>query len=173
MTRSTEKPQPSEKRRWLAILLTTALLITTYVVFLYSLVVASGDESVFAGGLLGIGLGLVPGVFFVAAFVSQNRAVVRSTLKATGLWGIFVLILFFDLPTALVAGFGAGGIVAFRLGEENSYKARAIAIGLCVAYTFVLLRLTPQIGLFAGAPLPFVAIGLADMYTERAAVEAG
>jgi hypothetical protein len=148
-------------------------MIATYFVFLYSLVVASGEEAVFAGGLLGIGLGLVPGVFFVSAFVSQNRAVFRSTLKATGLWGIIVLVLFFDLPTGLVAGFGAGGIVAFRLGENNSYRARALAIGICVAYTFVLLRLAPQIGLFAGAPLPFLAIGLADMYTERAAATAG
>lgn len=171
MTRTREKPEPSEKRRWLAILIATALMIATYFVFLYSLVVASGNEAVFAGGLLGIGLGLVPGVFFVSAFVSQSRAVFRSTLKATGLWGIIVLILFFDLPTGLVAGFGVGGTVAFRLGEQNSYKARLVAVGLCALYTFALLRLTPQIGLFAGAPLPFVAIGLADMYTERTAVE--
>lgn len=168
MTRDRDEKEPSEKRRWLAILLTTALMTATYVVFLYSLVVASGEETVFAGGLLGIALGLVPGVFAVGAFVSQSPSVIKATLKASGLWVAGVAIFFFDLPTGLVAGFGAGGVLAFRLRTKNSYRARAIAIALCVIYTFVLLRVAPEVGLFAGAPLPFIAIGLADMYTERA-----
>lgn len=173
MTKPREKEEPSEKRRWLSILLTTALMIVTYVVFIYSVAAASGEEAIFAGGLLGIALGLVPGIFAAAAFVSQNPSIIKTTLKATGLWAGATLILFFDLPTGLVAGFGAGGVVAFRLGEQNSYKARVIAVGLCALYTFVLQRISFQLGLFAGAPLPFVAIGLADMYMERAAGSEG
>ena len=142
-------------------------MVVTYVVFLYSLAAASGGEAIFAGGVLGIGLGLVPGVFAAAAFVSQNPSIIRSTLKATGLWIAMTLILFFDLPTALVAGFGAGGVVAFRKVEPATYKSRVLAVATCVVYTFVLNRIFPQVGLFAGAPLPFAAIGFADMYMER------
>jgi hypothetical protein len=147
--------------------LTTALMIVVYAMFIYSLAAASGDEVIFAGGLLGIGLGLVPGVFAIAAFVSQNPSAVKATLKATGLWVLAVAIFFFDLPTGLVAGFGAGGVVAFRLNKTNSYRIRAVAVALCTLYTFVILRISPQLGLFAGAALPFIVIGFADMYTER------
>ncbi len=167
MSKAREKPEPTERRRWLAILLTTALMIVVYAMFIYSLAAASGDEVLFAGGLLGIGLGLVPGVFAIAAFVSQNPSVLKATLKATGLWALAVAIFFFDLPTGLVAGFGAGGVVAFRLGKSNSYRVRALAVGMCALYTFVVMRISPQLGLFAGAALPFIVIGFADIYTER------
>lgn len=169
MSKAKETQEPSEKRRWLAILLTTALMIAVYAIFIYSLAAASGDEVIFAGGLLGIGLGLVPGVFAVAAFVSQHPTVVKATLKASGLWVLAVLVFFFDLPTGLVAGFGAGGVVAFRLGKANSYRVRSVAVALCAIYTFLVLRISPELGLFAGAPLPFIVIGFADMYTERSA----
>jgi hypothetical protein len=42
-----------------------------------------------------------------------------------------------------------------------------IAVGLCVVYVIALQRLLPEVGLFAGAPLPFVAIILADLYREK------
>lgn len=143
-------------------------MIAVYVVFVYSLAAASGEEGILAGGLLGIGLGLVPGVFAVAAFVSQNPSVIGSTLKATGLWVLMTAILFFDLPTALVAGFGAGGVVAFGKSGEATYRSRGIAVAACVLYTFLLNRISPEFGLFAGAPLPFLAIGFADMYMSKA-----
>ncbi|MFZ0014377.1 MAG: hypothetical protein WAL25_09710, partial [Acidimicrobiia bacterium] len=146
MSRAGENQEPSEKRRWLAILLATALSLAVYIIFIYSLAAASGDEVIFAGGLLGIGLGLVPCVFAIAAFVSQNPTSVKATLWATGLWVLAVVILFFDVPTGLVAGFGAGGMVAFRLGNENSYRARAVAVALCALYTFIMLRISPELG---------------------------
>jgi hypothetical protein len=173
MSEAKEKREPTEKRRWLAVLLTTGLMIVVYIVFIYSLAAVSGDEVVFAGGLLGIGIALVPAVFAAAAFVSQNPHSVKATLKATGLWVLAVLIFFFDLPTGLVAGFGAGGVVALRLGPANSYRARAVAVALCVVYTFLMLRISPELGLFAGAPLPFIVIAFADIYTERASSQTG
>lgn len=170
VSKAKERQEPSERRRWLAILLTTALMVVVYAMFIYSLAAASGGEVIFAGGLLGIGLGLVPGVFAAAAFVSQNSSVLKSTLKATGLFVLAVAVLFFDLPTGLVAGFGAGGVVALRLGKSNSYRVRAFAVGMCALYTFVIMRISPQLGLFAGAALPFIVIGFADMYSERSSV---
>lgn len=143
-------------------------MIGSFVLFVYSLAAASGNENAFAGGLLGIGLGLVPAVFAAAAWASQNPNTVRSVVFATLLFfAAFLLIGYFSLPVALVAGYGAGGVVAFRLGPENSRRTRAIAVALSVIYTGALLTFSTALGLFAGAALPFLSIALADMYEER------
>ena len=156
------------RRRWLAVLLATVLMVGSFVLFVYSLAAASGNENTYAGGLLGIGLGLVPAVFAVAAWASQNPQTVKSVLIATLLWfAAFLLIGYFSLPVALVAGYGAGGIVAFRLAPGNSRRTRAIAVMLCVVYTGALLTFSTALGLFAGAALPFLSIALADLYEER------
>jgi hypothetical protein len=164
------KSRASVRRRWLAVLLATLLMIGSFVLFIYALAAASGDETGYAGGLIGIGLGLVPGVFAVAAWVSQNPHVIRSTLLASCLWLVIALVVgYVSLPIGLVAAYGAGGIVAFRLRPDNSRGARVIAVTICVIYTGVLLAFSTAAGLFAGAPLPFLAIALADLYRERAA----
>lgn len=154
-------------------LLATVLMFLSHVLFIYALVAVSGDETIFAGALLGIGLGLVPGVFAVAAFVSQNPRALLSTLGASALWLVATLpIGVANLPAGLVAGYGAGGIFAFRLAPVHSRKSRGIAVIICVIYVIALQRLLPEVGLFAGAPLPFLAIALADLYRERNAEEA-
>lgn len=172
MTTRDDKGQPTRRRWWLAVLLATVLMVLSYVMFIYALVAASGDELVFAGGLLGIALGLVPGVFAVAAFVSNNPKTLTSTLGASAIWLVVTgLIGFGSLPVGLVAGYGAGGVVAFRLSPGSTRGSRAVAVVICATYTLVLQRLLPEAGLFAGAPLPFAAIALADYYRERFADE--
>lgn len=172
MTDTTEA-QPSARRRWLAILLATVLMVLSYLLFIYALAAASGEETVYAGALLGIGMGLVPGVFAVAGFVSAHPRTLMATIGATALW--FVIagpIGIGSLPAGLVAGFGAGGVFAFRLGPEHSRRSRVIAVIITVVYVLILQRVMPEVGLFAGAPLPFLAIGLADLYKERFKVSA-
>ncbi len=143
-------------------------MVMSYVLFIYALVAASGEEVVFAGALLGIGLGLVPAVFAVAAFVTQRENSFLSTLGASALWLFFALLIGLgNLPTGLVAGYGAGGVVAFKLGPRHTRGARAVAVTVTAAYTLVLQRILPEVGLFAGAPLPFLAIAIADIYRER------
>lgn len=172
VTRRDENESISTRRRWLAVLLATVLMFISHVLFIYALVAVSGDETIFAGALFGIGLGLVPGVFAVAAFVSQNPRAFLSTLGASALWFVVTLPLgVANLPTGLVAGYGAGGVVAFRLGAVHTRMSRAIAVIVCVVYVIALQRLLPEVGLFAGAPLPFVAIVLADIYREKNAEE--
>ncbi|HXV71833.1 MAG TPA: hypothetical protein VEB69_10570 [Acidimicrobiia bacterium] len=163
-----KQARSSFRRRWLAVSLATIMMIASFVVFVYSLAAASGNENAYAGGLLGIGLGLVPAVFAVAAWASQNPNTIKSTVFATLLWfAAFLLFGYFSLPVALVAGYGAGGVVAFRLHPDNSRRTRAIAVALCVVYTGALLTFSTTLGLFAGAALPFLAIVLADLYEER------
>jgi hypothetical protein len=158
----------SSRRRWLAVIVATILMVLSYVMFIYALVAASGDEVTFAGGLLGIALGLVPAVFATAAFVSNNERALLSTFGATGLWLILTLTLGLgSLPVGLVAGYGAGGVIAFRLGPSHTRSSRTFAVALCAVYTLVLQRLLPEVGLFAGAPLPFAAIVAADIYREK------
>lgn len=144
------------------------MLLASYLMFVWSFIVASGQETTFAGGLFGIALGLVPGVFAVAAFVSVNPRVVAATLIATIIWLVVTVpIAIGNIPTGLVAGFGAGGVIAFRLGERNTRGSRVVAVLITVFYTMVLQRFLPTVGLFAAAPLPFLAIALADIYKER------
>lgn len=153
-------------------LLTTVMMLASYVMFIYAVAAASGEETVFAGALVGIGLGLVPGVFAVAAFVSQNPRTVVSTLQATGLWFALVLVIgFFSLPVALVTGYGMGGVFAFWQKPGASRRTRLVAVALCAVYTGALLVVFPEFGLFGGAPLPFLAIALADLYDERTETE--
>lgn len=169
MTSASNKPA-TNRRRWLAISLATLIMLFSYAMFIFAFAVGSGDETVFAGGILGIALGLVPGVFITAAFVSQNQRTARATVAAMGLWIVVTApIALVDLPTGLVAGFGSGGIVAFRLGKVHTWQSRAVAVAACVAYAFVLQRVSLAAGLLGAAPLPFVAIGIADIVTERAA----
>lgn len=165
-----QRDQRGLRRRWLSVILATVLLLASFLMFVWAATAASGEETVFAGGLIGIGLGLVPAVFAVAAWVSGNPHALGATLFASGLWFAATLILaFISLPVALVAGYGAGGVVAFRLRENNSRRTRIIAVAICVLYAWAMLRFSTALGLFAGAPLPFVAIALADVYEERAA----
>lgn len=162
------KEEPSNSRRWLAVILATVLMLSSYLLFLWALVVASGDETTFAGGILGVGLGLVPAVFAVAAWVSQHPNALTATLVACGFWLLAVVPLgIFNLPLGLVAGFGLGGIAAFRLPPYASRKSRLVAIALTVLYTLALQVLLPEVALFGSAPLPFLAIALADFYRRR------
>jgi hypothetical protein len=157
-----------EKRRWLAVLLASIMMLASYLMFIWALAAASGDEAVFAGGLFGIALGLVPGAFAVAAFVSHNPKALSSTLLATLIWLVVAIpIGIGDVPSGLVAGFGAGGVVAFRLPPGRRRRSRVIAVVIAVVYAVALQRLLPEVGLFAAAPLPFLAIALADLYDER------
>lgn len=173
MRRESVEAQPSAKRRWLGVLLATVLMVMSYLLFVYAFAAASGDETAYAGALLGIALGLVPGVFAVAAFMSAHQKTLLATLGATALW--FVIagpIGIASLPAGLVAGFGAGGVFAFRLGPEHTRASRTTAVVITVIYVLLLQRFMPEVGLFAGAPLAFLAIALADLYKERfAAVE--
>ncbi len=168
------EPPPTRSidwRRVLAIGLSTVIMVFAYGMILFALTLVGGDEQAFAGGVMGIGLGLVPGAFLAAAFVSLNPRAFRSTVFAVGLWALVSFpIAVFDVATGLVAGFGAGGVVAFRLDEGvHTRRSRILAVTGCAAYTFILLRVSPAAGLLGGAPLPFIAIGVVDAAMERRA----
>lgn len=169
MTPPSQK-QDSRRPRWLAVLLATVIMLFSYGMILFAFV--AGSESVFAGGVLGIGLGLVPVVFAACGFVSRGAHVLRRALLATGIWSVVAIpIGIVDLPTGLVAGFGGGGIVSLDGGRHHLWQARVIAVVAAAVYTFALQLVSPEAGVFGGAPLPFLAIAVADIWAERRAGE--
>jgi hypothetical protein len=123
-----------------------------------------------AGPLIAFALALVPFVFIVLAFLSEHPrapgAVVKAMVLAL-LVGIPVSALAADAVTGLVAGVGAGGIVALRADLAHNWKARAIAVAVATAYLFFLLRTASDVALLIGPILPFTSIGVADHLSER------
>jgi hypothetical protein len=160
-------------RRWIAVGISSVLLFFSYLMFVFGFATASEEDRVFAGGVLGIGLGMVPAVFACLAAISQREHTIRTALLATGLWVLIGgPIAIIDIPTGLVAGFGAGGVVSLRLEPAHTTTSRAIAVAACVVYVFALGRLIPAAALMVGSVLPFAAVGVADSYMERVARDA-
>lgn len=145
-------------------------MVMDFILFIFGFATGTGEETILAGGMIGIGLGLVPGVFVVAALVSQHPRGFRAAALATLLWAVvFVPISIVNLPLALVAGFGVGGVVAFRRDDVHSIRTRLVAVLICVVYTLVVQRFSPAAGILAGAPLPFAAIAIVDSMKARQA----
>ena len=118
---------------------------------------------------LALGLASIPFVFMVLAFLSEHPRAPGAVLKAMGLallLGIPLLALAPDALTGIVAGVGAGGVVALRPDAPPNYRGRALAVLLAALATFVLVRLVGSVALLPAPILPFTAIGLADHLSE-------
>ncbi len=154
----------------MAIGISTVILFLSYTMFIFGFAAASEDDTAFAGGLIGIATGLVPAVFGVLGAVSQRPRSIRNALLASLLWfAVGGPLAILDIPSGLVAGFGAGGVVALRRDPANTVVSRATAVAVCVVYVFVLGRIIPAAALMVGGVLPFLAIGAADSITDREA----
>ena len=167
------KPKPSLARKWLTVAAATVLLLISYALILLPIMAGPDEGAEAFGASLGVGLALVPLVFMVAAFLSQNERAALSIAKASGLWVLIAFpIAYYGLVgglfpvfiAGLVAGYGAGGIVAFRLDEKDSRRRRVVAVALAVLYTYAIVAISPVAGLFGGAVMPFLAIAFADEF---------
>jgi hypothetical protein len=167
-------PAPlSPQRKWRAITLATLLFVPAFWAIVAALVSLGTEDPVAgpnAGPLIAFGLCLLPFVFIVLAFLSEHPTAASASVKAMGLAllvGIPVSALASDSVTGLIAGVGAGGIVALRSDAEHRWKARAIAVALATCYVFFLLRTVTGVALLMGPILPFTGIGVADHLSER------
>jgi hypothetical protein len=167
--------QPITPRvKWRAILLATLMLVPAYWSMLAGVVAVASDQGggPVPGPLIAFGLCLVPFIFIVIAMVSQHPRVPGAVLKAmvlTLVVGIPVSALAADAATGLVAGIGAGGIVALRSDLHDRGRARVVAVLCATVWVFVTLRLVPEAALLLAPILPFTAIGIADHLSERKA----
>jgi len=120
-----------------------------------------------SAGAFFLGLALVPFSFLVLAFMSNHPRAPGAVLRAMFFSLVIALMVgLVGLPVGLVAGFGAGGVVALRSDEVHSIRLRWIAVGAVTFYMFVILLIIPAAALFAGGFLPFAAVGFADMVSE-------
>jgi hypothetical protein len=165
----------SPVHKWRAITLATLLLVPTFWSFLAGFVaVAADDDAAEAGpnpaAAIALGLALIPFVFILLAFASGHPHAPRAVLGAMGLFllvGIPVSAVAGDAASGLVAGIGAGGLVALRADDAHNWKARALGVVVATVYTFVLVRTAGVITLLAAPIFPFTAIGIADHLSEQ------
>lgn len=162
------------ERKWRAIAITTLALAPAFWAILAGLVAAAdeGTDGPQPGAAIAFGLAVLPFVFVLVAFLSQHPRAASAAARAMGLSllvGIPISALAADAVTGLVAGVGAGGIVAFRRDPPETTKARVVAVTIATVYTFVLVRTAGPIALMSAPVFPFTAIGLADHLTVRRA----
>ena len=114
----------SPQRKWRAITLATLLLAPAFWSLLAGLVAVAaddGDDGRAAGAAIAFGLALIPFVFIVLAFLSEHPTAPGAVAAGHGARacssGIPVSALAGDAVTGIVAGVGAGGIVALRADD--------------------------------------------------------
>jgi hypothetical protein len=167
----------SPQRKWRAITFATLLLAPAVWAILAGLVAIAQDEDtgVPPGPAIAFGLCLVPFVFVVLAFSSEHPRAAGAAARAMGLCllvGIPASAIAADAVTGLVAGIGAGGIVALRSDVGHRAANRAVGVAIAAAYAFVLARVAGGAVVLAAPILPFTAIGVADHFTEWRAMRA-
>lgn len=161
------------KRKWQAITLATLLLVPAYWSMLAGLVAAAStaeEPLPNTGASFAFGLALIPFVFILLAFLSEHPRAPGAVARAMGLSllvGLTVSALAADAVTGIVAGVGAGGVVALRADPGHNWRARAVAVAVAVVYTFVLVRMASSLALLPAPIFPFTAIGIADHLSER------
>ena len=155
------------EQRWRAIALATLVLAPAVWALLAGLVAAGSDEveGPQPAAAIAVGLSALPVAFIVLAFASQHPRAPGAVVRAMGLCllvGVTASALAADAVTGLVAGVGAGGVVALRAGADDGVRLRAAAVGVAAAYCFVLARTAGPVVLVAAPVFPFTALGLAD-----------
>ncbi len=164
-------PLPPE-RKWRAITFATLLLAPALWALLGGLVAVASDEGAegsAAGAAIAFGLALLPFAFVVLAFASEHPRAPGAVVRAMALCllvGIPVSALAADAVSGIVAGVGAGGVVALRADLPHDWRARAVAVAIATAYAFVLARVGGGAVLVAAPVFPFTGIGLADHWSE-------
>jgi hypothetical protein len=166
----------SPQQKWKAITLATVLLVPAYWALLAGLVAEATDDPKSHVGepntaaAFALGLAIIPFVFIVLAFMSGHPRAPGAVVKAMTLAllvGIPVSALAADAVTGIVAGVGAGGIVALRMDVGQNWRTRAIAVAIATVYTFALVRTAGAMALLAAPMLPLTGIGVADHLAER------
>jgi hypothetical protein len=160
------------KRKWRAILLSTALLAPGFWATVIGLVAGASDarNAPAAVPFIAFGLAILPFVFMVLAFTSEHPRAANAILKAMALClvvGAPALAIGGDAVTGLVAGCAAGGAAALRMDLAHTGRSRALAVLFATVYAFVMVRIAPGPAIIVAPVLPFTSIGLADHLRER------
>lgn len=161
------------RRKLIALIVATVLLVISYAGILGAFVAAGLDDGPNPGPPLALGMAVLPMVFATAAYLSLNPRAATAVLKAVGLFflvAIPISALAQDAVSGLVAGFGAGAVVAVDRLPMHTWKSRAMAVAGATLYVFVLVRLIPPLGIASAPLLPFTMVATADYVNERRAL---
>lgn len=160
----------SYRRSWLAIGLSTIVLMVSYSSLLVAIVATQSDTPEAAGPTFALGFALVPVVFVSVAFLSGRSRAPTAVLKGMGVWLLVALPLgLFNPVFGLCAGFGMGGVLTLRERDTDRWQTRVIAVLLVATYSLAMLFVIPGIGLLSGGLLPLASLGLADYYSQNRA----
>jgi hypothetical protein len=160
------------QRKWRAIALATLLLMPAFWSLLAGLVAIAADDGADGpapGAAIALGLALIPFVFVVLAFASEHPRAPSAVVRAMGLCllvAIPVSAIAADAVTGIVAGVGAGGVVALRSDTGHTWRIRAGFVAIAASYSFVLARVAGPVALISAPIFPFTGLGLADHYAE-------
>lgn len=155
------------KRSWIAIAISTVVVMTSYSSLLVAIVATRSDTPQAAGPAFALGFVLAPLVFVSLAFLSGRKRAPTAVLKAMALWILVALPLgLFNPVFGLSAGFGIGGVFTLAESDSDRWVHRSIAVLLVSTYSLLMLFVIPVLGLLSGGLLPLASIGLADYYTE-------
>jgi hypothetical protein len=168
----------SPKRKWQTITIATLCLVPAFWSLMAGLVAAAspggaaGSGAPNAAAAVALGVAILPFVFIVLAFVGAHPRPPVAVLKAMGLAlvvGLPVAAIAGDAVSGIVAGVGAGGIVALRADAAHRLRDRAVAVLVATVYAFVLAHTVGALALLPVPIFPLTAIGLADHLSERRA----
>ncbi len=171
----------SPQQKWKTITVATVLLVPAYWALLAGLVAEATDDPKARVGepntaaAFALGLAIITFVFVVLAFMSGHPKAPGAVVKAMALSllvGAPVSALAGDAVTGIIAGVGAGAIVALRMDVDHNWRARAIAVTIASLYMFALVRTAGAMALLAAPVLPLTGIGVADHLAERHAAAA-
>ena len=170
MTTDDVKSQRLERHKWRAIAVGTTLMLVSYWAIVFAFVASEFENGPPPGPALAFGLALVPFVFLSVATISRQPefggATVAAMLLAVAI-ALPVSAIARDAVTGLVAGFGAGGVVALRREVDQSWQARSWAVVGVTTFTLVVLRLIPVLGLIAAPLITLPSIGAADLIVDH------
>ncbi|MGI9647552.1 MAG: hypothetical protein ACR2OI_03440 [Acidimicrobiia bacterium] len=169
-----KKPPVIGRRKLVALVVATVLLVISFAGILGAFVAAGMDDGPSPGPPLALGLAVLPGMFATAAYLSLHPRAGTAVLKAVGLFFLVAVPISAaaqDAVTGLVAGFGAGAVVVVDQQEIHTTKSRSLAVAGSVLYVFVLLRVAPPLAIATAPLLPFTMVATADYIMEQRAEE--
>lgn len=187
MTAAAAGGRISARRKWAAVGAATLLLAVSFFTTQFAVYSWLGDvdpeqEEVVPmtaseAVILGAGLLAAGAAFGALAWLSRHPRPLRAAAVAWLMSLVAIVICLFllglvgqfDPFTPMVAGFGAGGLVALRAEPEHTVGRRATAGLLITIYVFLLLRIYWPAGVIASPLLPLPVLAWADAIAERRA----
>lgn len=162
------------RRKWLAVGLATVVTLPAFWLLVAAVVAADPDNDFDApvGVFVGVGLALVPLALFVLAKVSRHEQPFRAAAMGGTIGVVLAGVLSFALReplSPLVAGLGAGAVIALRTHPDTTTAARSIAVAIAAAYSAAMVWFVPQLSLGLSPMLPSAAVAAADGYMARRA----